>query len=71
MEHALAQKPRMHYKKADQCLKTASKCCCCLQTLTRQSWGSEEHHMCVADIAPDTAVAISLQVEGQCHSSSA
>lgn len=36
-EHALAPKPRTHKRKAEQCLKIASKCCCCLQTLARPS----------------------------------
>lgn len=40
MEHALAPKPRTHKRKAEQCLKIASKCCCCLQTLARPSLGS-------------------------------
>ena len=40
MEHALAQKPGTHKRKAEQCLKIASKSCCCLQTLARSSLGS-------------------------------
>lgn len=64
VEHALAPKPGMHKREAEQILQIANKHFYCLQTVIR------ERHMCVADISPDTAVGSSLQVEGQCCCSS-
>lgn len=40
VEHALAPKPRSHKREAEQLLRLASKCCYCLQTLSRLSLGS-------------------------------